>query len=297
MHDSQVRDALLTYVDSEPPMAVRSDDILTAGRRARRVHRMTAGAAGGAVAGIVVLAAAAVTGVLPGQGAPLRPAAPSASAASPAPSASTAAPAPSAGTAAQGEPVAPCTARPGPRPAQTATPGETLQPELAAWARASLTCYLADALPRVLPDARYAAPDGAYAGALQAYSHDPPMGARVDAAALITDSEGTGDILVIVEAKTPAQFDAEVRTCRRPECVTRSGAGGSRIMIGETPPVSPGGYYDITVRAFRGHTAVVMEVTNSDRGPDPARMGRAKPALTVEQLVELASDPALTLFP
>jgi len=274
----QVREALRSYVaDGAPPLGLTREGVLRAGRRSRRNRRLAA--AGGVAFALALVTAAGVafgpvaldryrrTG-------------------------------PADGFAA----ARPCDTWPGTRPATPAPlrPDQPLPADLAAWATATVTCQLADALPRMVPGARFARVPGESHGPLQAFIRGGPLASRVDALALVGDDKGVGDLTVQIGVSLPDEAAEEARNCdSRHNCTVRTGPNGETVLISPQWPGTPG-YHLVAARVYRGQTSVVVEATDSDRqmvnggAPKPTR---TEPVLTIDQAVELALSPELLLFP
>jgi hypothetical protein len=202
--------------------------------------------------------------------------------------------------------AAPCSTPPGSRPAGVVAADKSLSPELVQWASASLTCYLKEEVPRLLPKAKYAQVPGAQAGPLTAFSlgGEPPWGNRVDALALVRDAEGTGDLTVtvgVVDQKQAAQEKAGCLKDNIARCAVRRGPNGEIVLVGtERDPLPRDSPRDFVVRVFRGHSEIYVQVSNTDRqavnGRAPVAT-RPTPILSADQAVQLALSPELYLFP
>jgi hypothetical protein len=277
MQDMDVRNALRCYVSAEePPARLGSTEILAAARRSQRARTTAALASAGLAGALLVAGVAAVPG--------LRSSSPDAAQ-------------PGDGfTSAR-----PCATAPGPAPAGPAADKQPLSKEQAAWARAKLTCYLAATMPRLLPDARYAKVPGAPGEPLTAVSRwDPQSVNRVDVVALVRDARGTGDLTVSVEATTTSAASKAAEDCRQWSfCTVRTGPNGETVVLNQAPP-DGAGFQDVNAWVYRGHTCVLVEVSNSDRhvvGDGGPAATRDRPILSADQVVELASSPELYLFP
>jgi len=275
MQEMDMQHALKAYVrDGEPAMGLTADVVLAAGRRSRRTRRL-AGVAGAAVA--VALAGTGVAAFTGGGS-------------------------PDADLAA-----AACASPPGSRPPGVIAADRPLPPEVVEWAATSVTCHLGAELPRLLPNATYARVPGAPAGPLVGFSlgGEPPWGNRVDAMALVRDAAGTGDLSVSVGVVDPAEAAARAEDdCRRDtaaNCTTRTGAEGETVVVSAEADGTPAGTpRTVTVRVYRGHTEVVVQVSNTDRRAEDGNAPRAtrpEPVLSTEQAVALAKAPELFLFP
>ncbi|MFC6016251.1 hypothetical protein ACFP2T_08580 [Plantactinospora solaniradicis] len=283
MQETEVRELLQAYTtDAEPPMSLTSDAVLAAGRRSRRIRRL-AGVTGAGLAVVLVGAGVMVAPRMIG------------------PSTTTVAAAPQ------------CPSPPGPRPPGVIAADQPLSDELADWAAASLTCYLSYAMPRMLPDAEYLAAPGALAGPLVGFSlpdrapirppgGDQPWGGdRVDARAVIQDPEGTSDFYLTVGVASPAAgavAAARCETTTHSACTVRPGPEGTTVITGtELEPLPAEHPRTFTALVYRGQTIVNVLISNNDRqGPEPVAT-RPVPALTTEQIVELALASELYLFP
>ncbi|MDI6101647.1 hypothetical protein QLQ12_23785 [Actinoplanes sp. NEAU-A12] len=275
MQETEMQYALQSYVsDAEPAMGLTADGVLTAGRRSRRTRRL-AGFAGAALAatlvgiGVVVVSSGTSTG-------------------------------------ADFAAAAPCPFPPGPRPPGVIAADQPLPPEVREWASTSVTCHLNDELPRLLPDARYARVPGAPAGPLLGFSHggEPPFGNRIDAMALIHDAEGTGDLTVMVGVVDPSMAGQAVDECRRStmgKCSVQSGPNGESVLLSTAADGMPAELpRDLVARVYRGHSEILVQVSNTDRqvvnGNAPVAT-RPEPVLSTDQAVQLALSPELYLFP
>ncbi|MEV6850112.1 hypothetical protein [Actinoplanes sp. NPDC051411] len=272
MQEAEVRRALHVYVrDGEPVMGLTADAVLAAGRRSRRTRRLAV------LAGAGLVAAMAGAGVVVAS---------------------------SGGT--DFAAADPCPVRPGPRPPGVIAADRPLAPDLVDWAATSLTCYLTEEVPRLLPAAKYAPVPGVPAGPLQGFTHggEPPWGNRVDALALIRDAEGTGDLTVtvgVVDRSAAVQAESDCRGDKTAKCTVQRGPDGETVLLGTeadgTPAESPRNF---VVQVFRGHSEIDVQVSNTDRqavnGQAPVAT-RPEPVLSAEQAVELAVAPELYLFP
>ncbi|MCU7722504.1 hypothetical protein ODJ79_02135 [Actinoplanes sp. KI2] len=275
MQETDMRQALTEYVsDGEPAMGLTAAAVLTAGRRSRRTRRL-AGVAGAGLAAALVGAGVVVVagGGFPGS---------------------------------DFAAAAPCPSPPGSRPAGSVAADKPLSPELARWAATSLTCYLRQEVPRLLPAAKFAQVPGAKAGPLTGFSlgGEPPWGNRVDALALIRDAAGTGDLTVtvgVVDQSDAAREKESCRTEKAAKCTVQRGPNGETVLLGtERDPLPPDNPRNYVVRVYRGHSEIYVQVSNTDRQPAnggaPAAT-RPKPVLSADQAVQLALSPELYLFP
>lgn len=273
MLETSLHSALQAFVsENEPPMGLTSAEVLAAGRRSRRRYRLAAFGGGLAAA---ALAVAAIV-VVPQE---LRPSEPAFAA------------------------LAPCSTPPGDRPADVVDPTRPFSSSMAAWATDSLTCALADMIPRLLPHARFAAMPGVQAGPLVGYAlgGKPPWGNRADAIALVHDSDGTGYLSVSVAVSSATAAQEAVASCQQnPPCQVLEARPGITLLVQETLPTSPGDPHVIWADAYQGQTDVHVQLDNTDlRSVDggPPAPTRDQPVLTVDQAVDLARSPRLCLFP
>jgi hypothetical protein len=198
--------------------------------------------------------------------------------------------------------AAPCPAPPGTRPPGAITPDRSLSPQLVQWAATSLTCYLKEEVPRLLPTARYARMPGAPAGPLTGYT----LGGnnRVDSMTLIRDAAGTGDLTVMVGLVDPSEATREKDSCRgdtAAKCTVQRGPNGETVLLGtERDPLPPDNPRDFVVRVYRGHSEIYVQASNTDRqaadGGAPVAT-RPEPVLSADQAVQLALSRELYLFP
>jgi hypothetical protein len=180
-----------------------------------------------------------------------------------------------------------------------------LPPELVQWAATSLTCYLNEEVPRLLPAATYARAPGAPAGPLTGFSHGgaPPVGNRVDAVTLIRDAEGTSALTVtigVVDKKAAAREESACRRDKAAKCTVQNGPDGETVLLGtERDPLPPGNPRNWVVRVYRGHSEINVQVSNTDHAVNDASplITRPEPVLSSDQAVQLALSPRLSLFP
>lgn len=298
--DTQIHDALVAYTSAEPPPSFTYDDVLAGGRRARR-RRRVAGA--GAAAAVAVLAAGGGSLALAHRGAdpaPYAVAGPSWSVLDAAPFCATAG----------AEPTSPLV-----RPTTVVNEKNgypvRIPAEPADHAAARISCYLAAALPPLLPDVAYHRPSSAPADTvpLQAYPgriFDPARPADtappfVTAGAVIVDDRGAGEIGF--GAASAYESAAEATANCVGACTVRSGPGGETVTVLDTG--APSGYRHVQVHVYRGDTIASASASNGVTPPmasgqaigqDQLRPARRDLPLTVEQLVELACAPELELF-
>jgi hypothetical protein len=275
MQEAEMQRVLKVYVrDGEPAMGLTADEVLAAGRRSRRTRRLAV------FAGAGLATAVAAAGVVLAFG--------------------------GSSTGADFAAADPCPVRPGPRPSGVIAADRPLPPALVEWAATSVTCYLTEELPRLLPAAKYGQVPGVPAGPLQAFTHggEPPWGNRVDALALIRDAEGTGDLTVmvgVVDRSAAVQAKRDCQGEKAAPCSVRKGPNGETVLLGTeaagTPAEAPRNF---VVQVFRGHSEIDVQVSNTDRqvvnGQAPVAT-RPEPVLSADQAVQLALSPELYLFP
>ncbi|MET7392320.1 hypothetical protein ABZS66_02330 [Dactylosporangium sp. NPDC005572] len=293
MDESQIRTALDGYTADPPTVLPDSAAVLAVARRARRNRTaLTAGA--GAVATLIAVAAGlAVTPGRPGTPATkLSPAL-----------------------------IISCA---GQRPGTPVQPNQPIPDDLATWGKSTVTCHLKAALPTLLPGATFEQVQGAPAGpligfilqrpprsqrvetspGLSANSPDVrPLNHRVDAVSVIRDSQGAGDLWLMIGITAPHEKDRAIEQCRATaaRCTVQSGPNGATALTLTSTPDQTGSYYQNSVQVFRGNTAIWIAATNTDRktrtGSGLSAPTRPTPILTTDQLLELALAPDLLLYP
>jgi hypothetical protein len=296
--DTRIHDALVAYTGAEPPLSFTYEEVLAGGRRARRRRRL-------AVAGAASVAAVAVAGgvslVLPhrtADPAPYAAAGPSWSALDPAPYCTTA------GAPPTGALVKPTTVINEKNDYPIRIPSEP-----AGHAAARISCYLAKAVPPLLPDATYHRTEGTPADALPLQAHparlfDPARPADtappfISADAVIADDQGAGTIGFSASPAYESAADATANCAG--SCAVRSGPHGETVTVLTTTTAS--GYRHVEIRVYRGDMIVSASASNGvtpAMAPEQASQGDREPVrrdlpLTVEQLVELASAPEFDL--
>jgi len=302
-YDTQIHDALAAYTGDEPPLSFTYDEVLARGRRARSHRRL-------AVAGIAVAVAAAGTGgVLLGLPRPSADTSPPPYAVA-GPSWSTLDAAPYCATA-----TAPPTS---PLVKPTTVVNEKngypirIPAEPADHAAARISCYLATAVPPLLPDATYHRSASTPAGTLplQAYPgrvFDPAHPADttppfITAGAVITDDQGAGEIGFGAAPASESVAEATAN-CTGNGCTARIGPNGETVTVLDYTTAS--GYRHVEVHVYRAGAVIsasaengLTPATNPGEGvtSDEIKPTRRDLPLTVEQLVELASAPELDPF-
>jgi hypothetical protein len=285
---TDIHDALVAYTDDAPPPAFTYDQIRRDGRRARRLRRI------GAAAGVATTVAAVAVSISV-IGRPSPP--PTAAAADAAPFCRTAAENPT------GPAIEPSTSIEATNGYPVRWPAEA--PEHAA---ARMSCFLIEAVPALLPEATFRPDPSARPGTLplEAYPFgirtvlDPsePVKPQMGASAVIADDEGVGTIGFDLRP-TWQPVATAIAKCGPPSCSVRKGPHGETVIVIETTGDS--GYREVTVNVYRGDTFVVGSVTNGVRKKiersDQVVAGRKDLPITVDQLIELAAAPPLTLFP
>lgn len=272
MNEQAIRDALRAHVTlDEPPLRLRSEHVLRAGRRLRAMRRL--GYAGGvaALSGVVMVGGHVAVAVLGSTTS--EPRVPTATF-DPAVCASI----PSAA------PVAPT--ENAPEPAQTSGSDELAN---------QMSCYLRTAVPAAMPGATFADNPVRRTPYLVA---GPGMfeGEGFAATALVTTAAGTGLLLFQATHET-ISADTWNDRCGGPdakgEC--RTGPHGERIQIMDFGPDSAG-VWGRTILVYSGQTTILAGARNAPES-DGSQPTMPEPPLTVEQLITLACDPALVLFP
>jgi hypothetical protein len=272
MNEQAIQDALRVYVTiDEPPVRLRSDQVVRAGRRSRAVHRL--GYAGGVVAlsGMVAVGGHVAGGLFGSTanqpGSPTWTYDPTVCASIP--SAAAIVPTENA-----------------PAPAQMNGSNQLAD---------RMSCYLRTAVPAAMPGATFA--DNPARGTPYLVA-GPGMfeGEGFAATALVTMAAGTGLLLFQATHET-ISTDTWTSRCNGPdakgEC--RTGPHGERIQIMDFGPDSAGVWVR-TVMVYSGQTTILAGAHNAPES-DNSRPTMTEPPLTVEQLIALACDPALVLFP
>lgn len=301
--DTQIHDALVAYTGAEPPLSFTYDEVLAGGRRARRRRRFAVVSAAAAVAAV---AAGGISLTLPHRSADLPPA-PYAVAG---PSWSTLDAAPYCRIA-SAEPTSPLV-----KPTTVVSEKNNypirIPAEPADHAAARISCYLAAAVPPLLPDAttyHRSAPTPADIMPLQAYPgriFDPERPADtappyITADAVVVDEQGAGEIGF---GAAPAYESAAEATANcAGSCTVRTGPNGETVTVLESNAAS--GYHHVEVHVYRGDTIASASASNGVTPPtapgeaissDELKPARQDLPLTVEQLIELACAPQLDLF-
>ncbi|MCU7722468.1 hypothetical protein ODJ79_01955 [Actinoplanes sp. KI2] len=300
--DTQIHDALVAYTSTEPPLSFTFDEVLAGGRRVRRHRRLVVA---GAAAAVTAVAAIGVSLGLPHRG-PERAPAPDAVAG---PSWSTLDPAPYCRTA-SARPTSPLV-----KPT-TVTSEKNGYPiripaEPADHAAARISCYLATAVPPLLPDVTYhrspttpddIAPLQAYPARVFDPSHPadttPPF---ITAGATVADDRGVGEIGF---GATPAyESTAEATANCAGGCAVRQGPHGETVIVLDTTAAS--GYHQVEVHAYRGNTMITASASNAVPpvtapgeaiNADDLQPTRKDPPLTADQLIALACAPGPAVF-
>lgn len=290
-----IREALLEYTADQPPASFGFDQVRAAGRRARWRRRVMA-------TGVVV---AAVAGVVPflrsaPEPAPV-PAGPGWSTLDPAPFCRVASAPPT-------EPaVTPTTVVNEKNGYPINIPAEP-----AGHAAARFSCYLARAVPERLPGFVFHHDPNQPAGTLPMQAvpkrvFDPARPADtvpmiIGGSAAVADERGAGSIGIGV-SPTFEEAAGAAADCTA-DCTVRTGPHGEVITVRDIR--QPNGYRLINLTVYRGGTTISAGVSNgipveappgellSQDALTPSRPGLP---LTVDDLVALATDPALTLQP
>lgn len=284
-------------IGATPPSTVDVDAVIASQRRAARVRRV-AGPGVVAVAAVVAVTFGA-TYALSGAGSTGDPAAPGG-------------PPPSAASAQdRAEPAEPTC---GPPPTE---PIEDAEARLTAVLTSAVEPLLpADATLEPHPGARYSATSSDGHGPLEVYHVLPEDGDDSNLGtpdcdliedmflhyATVVDPAGTGSIHGILMRLAP---NSVATVCAGPEvdpnevaCDVSTGPNGERV-VASTSVLQQGGTtsYRVDV-AKRDGTAVILSADNSVLGGKASSPPeRPEPPLTMAQLVGIALDPGLTLYP
>jgi hypothetical protein len=262
MTDPYVRQALLEHVSAqEPGLGLTAEAVIRTGRRSLARRRLASGA--GAIA--LVGAVAAAVAVLPG----LRWANGLGDSASP--------------------PT--CSRETVPRASIAVTPGG---PAAASggpqYLADQMTCYLLDAVPAAFPGATFSNLRSA------PYLVAVPDEAGFSATAVVSTSAGQGSLIFAVSQVTapPPQLVDPAPQCGKATC--RTGPHGERVEVFDFG-ADTAGVHGRTIYLFSGHTRILAGAHNVSQEVDGAEPTMTDPPLSVDQLIALASDPRLVLYP
>ncbi|MBM2615963.1 hypothetical protein JIG36_10385 [Actinoplanes sp. LDG1-06] len=272
MADTDIQEALLTYTSDAPPPAFTLDEVMRKGRLRRRTRRLAL------AAGTVTAAVATIAVAVPLWARPSVPAVDP--------------PAP--------EPLATCRT-----PFAKGTPADN--PNIPVPGAADMmTCYLVEAVPRLLPGATFAreTPERAPLEAFAYRVFDPKRAAETtppgfSAGTVVSDVNGVGTIGF---GASPATTDPGDCTG---VCSVRTGPHGERVTVLDSR--SDNGYRLVNIRIYKGGTEIFVSASNGvpavtptdpDRayGPEDYRVGRKDLPLTVDQLITLAAVSQMQLF-
>jgi hypothetical protein len=153
-----------------------------------------------------------------------------------------------------------------------------------------ITCYLTSAVPAALPGATFSDNPARGAPALVAV----PNGEGFSATATVHTSDGTG--LVIFEV-TRIDTPRDPSECLVDKADCELGPHGEIYQAywyrGNDPETNPTGW---GIRLYSGHTKVEAASFNGPEGPGARPTMQGDP-LNIDQLLALAHDPALVVFP
>jgi len=279
----ELRDSLRLAASDPPPTAIDVDALLEGEHRAARRRRWlgTAGAAAGVVTAIAV--GVALIGGYGGspRGTPVG------------------GPGPTAIDRKSAEPGPQATPRIPTEPASAAIPrlSEAFRQALRALSSGPGGGQLPVIEPdlSVLPPQHGPTPDPSSTPPIETFSGGPESGYK--ALYTLTDSAGYSSLLVVIQAAPMPLDTACVTNDAMTRCTVTTGPDGSKIYSGQP---------NNAVELYRpdGTHITVMEsnVKSESDGPEPDKTPRSvttrpQPALTLDQLVSLASAPGLTLFP
>lgn len=194
-----------------------------------------------------------------------------------------------------------CRQRPGARPATPVEPDRPIPTDVLAWALPTVTCYLADRIPQLLPAARFAPlpspPTEPKVGPLEAVVLS---GRSIDAVALVRDDAGGADLHLLVSMAPPTLLAQRRDNCSNETGCTATITTDGATVLTRAHPRPPGTGTALNVaEVFRGQTHIVILASDSDQtmlAKEPAPT-RPTPILTIEQVSELALGPELLLFP
>lgn len=263
MRDYDLAEALRAHVRDEPPLGLTSTDVLTAGRRSRRLRRTGYALGGVAAVSGALLVAVTVPGLLPALGTNHDVAQPVASAPD----------------------EATC---------------ERLVGGLVDATEASdrLSCYLLDTIPRILPQATLT-DNPARPGTAALVAAPDIMGSNggISATAVVTDNAGTGIILVTVAPGPAPDPDQIAGRCggATAKATCRIGPHSEHIETFDLGK-DQRGVHSRTVYVYVGNTFIVASAMNVSE-TEPPTPTRPEPPLTIDQLIAIATSPQLVLYP
>jgi hypothetical protein len=307
MNDDWLSDALHTQITrNEPPVSLTASHAIAVGRRQRRQQTALGICAGGAFIALAIVGGLALR---PAGGPPV---------ASPGSCAATVPtraplPAPTGFEFPSGESL------PGPLPTNQATappigitpsgsPTASGQTGAQAVLADRVTCYLAQAVPELLPRATFT---GMSATSLGGQDLRSPLVAGPDwiignaslaATAVVHDDEGAGSVHVVI-GPTTARPDPQ-RCADTSVCTLRTGPHGEVIEVHQTiGPITRHGFVDVpagvigyTVYVYTGHTMVLAGTHNTTDTAGRLPVSRPRPPLSIDQLITLATAPELAIF-
>ncbi|MFC3742684.1 hypothetical protein [Paractinoplanes deccanensis] len=183
------------------------------------------------------------------------------------------------------------------------------EPSLHAAAR--MSCYLAEAVPRLLPSVTChrlndAEPFEAYVGR----SFDPNRPEETappffTAEALVRDERGTGEVSFGMSPRYEDDDSARAG-CSGPPCTVRTGPHGELVTVLDSTMAS--GVRLVNVSVYKKDTITTASAMNGVLAATPADPGRAYSdsdyrrtrddlPITVDQLIAVAAAPEMDLFP
>jgi hypothetical protein len=264
MTDPQVRTALLEYVTAgEPPLGLTMDGVVRAGRRSRRIRRVLWGGGTFGLSAAIVLASSLLTG-----GSPVPTI--------PAPGSTAQVRAPDAATCEELR-TTPITAN--------ATDQERAD---------RMSCYLLAAVPAALPGASFADNPARKAPFLVAAPGSGGMPDGLSATATVSTSEGDGLVIFEVGRSKPLTEGEKIGHCDKADCLV--GPHGEHIEVFDFGADPATGAHGVTVYVYTANTLVLAGAHNAPEIQNAAPT-MPQPPLTIAQLITLATDPGLVLFP
>jgi len=170
---------------------------------------------------------------------------------------------------------------------------------------ARLTTALRGTVARVRPDAKVV-PDpnhrpGRNPDALEVVPPDPALNQLwYEGHAIVIDSQGRGTVTVRVAPDAAAagfgSAPCEPYTTKSSSCTPRVGPHGEQLSVWTS--IKQDHAVECAVTVFRPDgSAVNVGTTNFTDEPNGPGTSRSTPALTTEQLIEVATDPGLALNP
>jgi hypothetical protein len=271
MSEAGLKDALHRYVtDGEPPLAATSDALVHAGRRSVRLRRLVGGGTAALAALGLAAGLAAGAAVLPGL-------------------------VDDRGSQGAGSPQRSGAALVVP-PQCADEPAQLDEPQRLddAARRLRVTCYLTRELSRLLPRTTFAQVGDGEAprdvAPLHAYPRTSNPGLGADG--LARDAVGAGMVLVVIVPRSADDGPPTEDACSSSACQLRAGPHDETVAVMR----KHGQDGSISYAVFAYTDGAVVSVTATNHTADSTEPTRPGPPLGIEELVVLATDPALVVY-